>query len=308
MKQSLLITIAVSASMATAFNASAENHGSTYSGSSYSSSATAPPAPRPFKVRNTDGTYTTVGAPTPSEGRLRVQQSDLPSNNEPKQKVTFLTNSAPRGTKTGYYAAAMLGFNIDSFQGADITNFFGLGNSPFEGTPNIFNGANSNQSLGPFASVKFGYVWPFGETIDQFERETGGLRLAGALEAEFIYLHGFHEFAGPGGNLSNDVQQITFAPMVNFLLKAQWGRSELYLGPGIGVALTIFDGDGGSAPDEESLGDLAYQFILGYEFHMNEEWSIFAESKYFNIQDVQYLNEGDIANVLLGIGIKKQLF
>ncbi|MEM6885696.1 MAG: hypothetical protein AAF571_11740 [Verrucomicrobiota bacterium] len=306
MKRSILLTIAMSTAMVTAFNASADNHGE-HSGSEYSTNATttAPPPPRPFQVRNADGTTTTV-APT-AEGRLQVQQADLPSNNEPKQNVTFLTNSAPRGTKTGYYAGAMLGFNIDAYNGNNFTNWFGDGGF-FEGTPNIFGGANSNMSLGPMAAVKFGHVWPFGEPIDQFQNETGGLRIGGALEAEFIYMHGFHEYAGAGGNLSNDVQQITFAPMVNALLKAYWGRSEVYFGPGIGVAMTIFDGDGGTAPDSDSFGDFAYQFILGYEFHMNEEWSIFSEAKYFTIQDVTYLNSGDTSNVLLGIGVKKQLF
>ncbi len=266
----------------------------------------APPAPRPFKVQNSDGTVSTV-APSSNNGRLAVQSSDLPANNESAPKLNFLTNSAPRDAKTGYYAAAMLGFNIDAYQGSNFTNWFGAGNGIFEGTPNIFNGANSSMGLGPMAAVKFGYVWPFGEPIDQFDKETGGLRIGGALEAEFIYMHGFHEYAGAGGNLSNDVQQITFAPMVNALLKAYWGRSEVYFGPGIGIAMTIFDGDGGTAPDSDSFGDFAYQFILGYEFHMNDEWSIFAESKYFTIQDVTYLNSGDTSNVLMGIGIKKQL-
>ena len=268
--------------------------------------AQAPPAPRPFKVQNADGSVSTVTPPS-ANTRLSIE-SDTPANNEPKPRVTFMTNSAPRDAKTGYYAGLMFGFNIDSYQGSNFTNWFGAGNGIFEGTPNIFNGANSSMGLGPMAAVKFGYVWPFGDEIDQFEKETGGIRLAGALEAEFIYMHGFHEYAGAGGQLSNDVQQVTFAPMVNFLLKGYWGRSDIYGGFGVGVAVTTFDGDGGTAVDNDSIGDFAYQFIVGYEFHMNEEWSIFTEAKYFTIQDVTYLNSGDTSNVMLGIGVKKQLF
>ncbi|MEM1159150.1 MAG: hypothetical protein AAF649_09055 [Verrucomicrobiota bacterium] len=307
MKRLTLLTIAMFTGIVTAFNASADNHG-THSGSDYSSSAvtTAPPPPRPFQVRNADGTMTTV-APT-AEGRLQIQQADLPSNTEPRQKVTFLTNSAPRDAKSGYYVGALLGFNIDAYQGSNFTNWFGAGNGLFEGEPRIFNGANSSMSLGPMVAVKFGHVWPFGDPIDQFESETGGLRIGGALEAEFMYIHGFHEYAGAGGNLSNEVQQITFAPMVNALLKGYWGRSEIYGGFGVGVAVTTFDGDGGTAPDDDSFGDFAYQLILGYEFHMNEEWSIFTESKYFTIQDVTYLSTGDSSHVLLGVGVKKAIF
>lgn len=276
--------------------------------STSSSSATPPPAPRPFKVQNADGTLSTA-TPTRS-GRLSVvqQPSDLPANNQPKPKVTFLTNSAPRNAKTGYYAGAMLGFNIDAYNGSNFTNWFADGGL-FEDSPRIYGiNTDDNMSLGPMAAVKFGYVWEFGDPIDQFEKETGGLRIGGALEGEFVYFHGFHEYGAAGGPLVNDVQQITFAPMVNALLKAYWGRSEIYFGPGVGIAMTIFDGDGGNAPDTDSFGDFAYQFILGYEFHMNEEWSIFAESKYFTVQDMQYITEGDVSNILMGIGVKKQLF
>jgi hypothetical protein len=265
--------------------------------------AVAPPAPRPFTVDNADGSSTTV---TPNRGnaRLSVQTDEVPTQ-QPEQKVTFLTNSAPRKAKTGYYAGAMLGVNVDAYQGNDITNWFG-GGDLFQGSPAFFGGNDSQMSLGPMASLKLGYVWPFGESIDQFRNETGGLRLAGALEAEFVYLHGFHEYQRGAGQPQGEVQQITFAPMVNALLKGYFGRSEIYVGAGLGVASTIFEGDG-AAPDSDSIGDLAYQFILGYEFHMNEEWSIFTESKYFQIQNMNYISQGDLANVLVGVGVKKQL-
>jgi len=268
--------------------------------------AQAPPAPRPFKVHNPDGTYTTVAPNT--GGRLKMLESDLPANKEPEKPVNFLTNSAPRDTKTGYYVGGMLGFNIDSFQGSNFNNWFNDG-VLFKDSPRIYGlDTDDNMSLGPMAALKFGYVWPFGDAIDQFENETGGLRLAGALEGEFVYFHGFHEYGPGGGPLNSEVQAITFAPMVNALLKGYWGRSEVYAGVGIGIAMTIFAGDGGSAPDEESLGDLAYQFILGYEFHMNREWSIFTEAKYFTVDELSYISSDDVSNVLLGIGVKKQLF
>ena len=308
MKQFTLLTLAMSVGMVAVTNVNAQTQETQHSGSNYSTTAstTAPPPPRPFQVRNADGSVTTV-APT-AEGRLQMQQADLPTNTEPKKQVTFLTNSAPRDTKTGYYVGGMVGFNIDSYQGSNFRNWFNDGEF-FEDSPRIYGlNTDDNMSLGPMAGLKFGYVWPFGEPIDQFESETGGIRLAGALEAEFLYFHGFHEYGPNGGPLSNEVQVITFAPMVNALLKGYWGRSEIYAGVGIGIAMTIFDGDGGTAPDEESLGDLAYQFILGYEFHMNEEWSIFTEAKYFTVDDMQYLSTDDVSNILLGIGVKKQVF
>jgi len=257
-----------------------------------------PAAPRPFKVQNADGTVSTV-APSHGTARLAITPSDI-TERHTEPEVTFLTNSAPRDAKTGYYVGALIGFNIDTFEGNNIRTPFNF----FQDNPDLFAGSESNTNLGPFASLKFGYVWPFGDPIDQFEQETGGLRLAGALEAELVYLHSFKKF---GPDLSNEAQQVTFAPMINALLKAYWGRSELYVGAGVGVASTIFFGEG-AVEDDDSIGNFAHQLILGYEFHMNSEWSIFGESKYFQIQDQDFLSSDDTASVLLGFGVKKQIF
>ncbi|MGF1677920.1 MAG: hypothetical protein ACFCUX_01865 [Candidatus Methylacidiphilales bacterium] len=271
---------------------------------SHTQEATAPPPPRPFKVTNTDGTVSTV-VPDRGETQLMVEKNDVPTTQAPEPKPSFLTNSAPRETKTGYYAAAMLGANVDAFRGNDIQNWFGAGDL-FQNQPTIFGAGDHNMTLGPMVALKFGYVWPFGERIDQFESETGGIRLAGALEGELVYLHGFHEINPPGNQARGEVQQITIAPMINFLLKGYFGRSEIYLGPGIGLANTFWVGHKGFREDE-SLADLAYQFILGYEYHMNSDWSIFTEAKYFTIQNTKYITEGDMSNVAVGIGVKRQL-
>lgn len=279
-------------------------------GGSHVFSQSAPPPPRPFTVQNPDGT-TQVVAPDRGPGRLSVKGQEVPTTADTGPKPFFRTDLSPRQVrKSGYYAGALLGLNVDSFQGNDFDSMFGtfLSNSP-----RVFGGGtDNNMILGPMAALKVGYVWPFGESIDQFENETGGIHLAGALEGEFLYFHSFHEVGpfGGGPTPKTDIQQITLAPMVNFLLKGAFGRSQIYGGFGVGVAMNFFESDGPAYPDRTSLGDFAYQWILGYEFHMNEDWAVFSEAKYFNVQDVdnvQGVGTSDMANVLVGIGVKRQL-
>jgi len=274
----------------------------------------APPAPRPFTVTNPDGT-TQVVNPDRGNARLSVQKDDVPTTAPKQPEPFFRTELSPREVrKAGYYAAALVGFNVDAYRGNDFASpsFF----DPFlEGTPQIFGGADNNMEIGPMVSLKFGYLWPFGQSIDQFENETGGLHLAGALEAEFLYFHSFHEVATPNGTV--DVDQATLSPLVNFILKGAWGRSQAYVGMGVGIGNSLFDSDSfdpatGFFPDNVDGGNFAYQFLAGYEFQMNTDWSLFTEAKYFNQSDADLVpipgGNGNIANILVGIGVKRTLF
>ncbi|MEM6821232.1 MAG: hypothetical protein AAF558_04765 [Verrucomicrobiota bacterium] len=256
-----------------------------------------PPPPRPFQVDTGSGS-TSAGstvAPGSSKSSVFTNATGTAPTTEGVQP-RFLASGAPRPEKkTGYYVGAMAGLNLDSF-----------GNG-FTGNPAIFGGADSNMTLGPMASLKFGYIWPFdNEPIDQFKDETGGLRLAGALEAEFLYFHGFHE-VGPSA-AETEVEQITIAPMLNALLKGSFGRSVIYVGGGVGLAFNFFDSDNEPVlRDQEELADFAWQAIVGYEFHLDTDWALFVEGKYFGMQNLQYVSQGDQANALVGFGVKRQL-
>ena len=205
-----------------------------------------------------------------------------PTDGPPPQ---FKVNGAPRGLSTGYYGALLLGANFAHEDDLDS--------------------ATDSASVQPFASIKFGYTWPFNQPpVEQFEdvAQSPGLFFSGGLEIEGMYVR-----SRLGINTPTDSEKFTLnsgAIMVNAFLKAQSGKFRFYAGPGFGPAFVGYSGfaDGGGTDVV-----LAYQLSAGIDYFITPEWSIFTEYKWFVMDglDLSKLDFGNMQQHLIGIGVRR---
>jgi opacity protein-like surface antigen len=218
----------------------------------------------------------------------------------PVAQSTFRA-SAPVRTepRTGYSVGIYGGINA-------VTEVDG--NVRVPAVPNsILVDLNSSSNPGMTGGLKFRYTWPFDEEpIEQWRDEVGGegFRLSGALEGELGYVAG--ELDGTAGATTATFDYDAFTFMVNAYLVLQAGKWRPYAGVGGGGAALWFDGGGTASDDAVSL---AYQGILGVDYFLSSDWSLFAEYKYLVFDEIGdlYLSSdiSEIEQHLFTLGARK---
>jgi opacity protein-like surface antigen len=185
------------------------------------------------------------------------------------------------------------------------------------GGPNLgqfADGANSNFSsnIHGAGGVKLAYTWPFDqERTDQFQDEFGGFRLSGAVELDAGYVG--NRLSGNAFGVvpySADLDSAVF--VVNFLLKGQVGNFRPYIGPGIGAAFhsaSNFRVNGiGNRSDEDI--SFAFQGVIGTDYFITPEWSIFTEYRLLAYQSLGLFSTPQISfdrlyNNLVTFGVRR---
>jgi opacity protein-like surface antigen len=226
-------------------------------------------------------------------GRMAVQS--------PEKKPQFIVSAEPRMPKTGYHMGVMAGATL--WQDASYD----------DGAPDY----DETNKLGPYFGVKFGYDWAFeDEPIEQWKREVGpendGVRVSGGLELEAFMLQNAFEGSTSAGAVKTDLY--TGVGMVNLLMKLQWGKFRPYFGPGIGLAYTFADdytAPGGAPHDTDSTVSLAWQGIIGTDYFISPDWSVFGEYKFLDLHGVDLfgptnqIDMEDYYHQIVAIGIRK---
>jgi opacity protein-like surface antigen len=216
----------------------------------------------------------------------------------PDKKPEFLVAAEPRMPKTGYSMGINAGATL--WQDAKYDS----------SAPDL----DESNKLGPYFGVKFGYDWPFeDEPIEQWKRETGGegIRVSGGLELEAFML--MNEFEGSNAGSAVSADLYTGVGMVNALIKLQWGNLRPYFGPGIGVGYTYSDkySAAGATDDSDSSVNLVWQAVLGADYFITPDWSIFGEYKFLDLKGLDIygptnpIDTEDYYHQIIAVGIRK---
>lgn len=279
----------------------------------------APPAPRPFTpvassgaatastysesaaripVTTTTTTYETISTPNPeasSPSRFQLDgteqgsraSKDVQTYNANTQRTQTVTQTQtqeqpapnrPFRTQVPVRTEPLTGYSVGVYGGvnaaADADGSVLIPLVPASVRVDL----DSNSDVGAAAGVKFRYTWPFDpEPIDQWKDEVGGegFRISGALEGELGYVGG--GFDGNAGAVNSSFDYDAFTFMVNAYLVFQAERWRPYAGVGGGGAALFLSND---AAGEDETMSLAYQGILGVDYFLRSDWSLFAEYKY----------------------------
>lgn len=257
---------------------SAYQDAANYQSPSYTTGASVEsPSPSRFQLDGTEeGSFASKDTQVYNANRTRAESKTVTSaQNQGHQnfRSDVSMRSEPR---TGYSLGLYGGVNAAQDVDGDVTV------TGFGGTA-VFD-LQSDTGVGAAAGAKLRYTWPFDdEPIDQWRDEVGGegLRISGALESEFGYVNGSIE--GRAGGVTSDFDYDAFTFMVNAYLVLQTGNWRPYAGAGVGAAYLSFDG--GAAGSDDTIG-LAYQGILGVDYFIRHDWSLFAEYKYLVFDEV----------------------
>lgn len=255
-----------------------------------------PPAPRPIEGGGTGVSETASRQPAASSAPAHHASSQLEKAQAAPQPPRFIASASPREPRTGYSLGVFGGVN--AFQSIDT----------------FVNGASVNEgtSVDGVGGIKFGYTWTFSdEPIQQFKDivRGEGLRLSGGLEGELFWLGNRISLNGANGSDKVDLDSMVF--MMNFLLKGQSGKYRPYLGVGVGGAAMFAHHDLDSPSDEQV--SLAYQFLVGCDYFIKPDWSVFADMRYLCIEGSNptffegpsELEIRDLDQGIFNVGVKK---
>jgi opacity protein-like surface antigen len=267
--------------------------------------ATPPPAPRPLDpmAQPAPAAKTT---PAATGGRIQVAPSQTAATAE---KPTGFVVQPPqlRQPATGWNAAIFGGANLfQTTTASDTVNLVGPGPSSV--------GLDGSSRVDGAGGLKFGYVWSFDEEpIDQFQHETGGMRLSGGMEVEAFWVGNTYKGNNTGGPVSINMDAAVF--MLNPTLRAQFGNWRPYIGGGIGVtyiSASDYSGPSATTQSEDDTTALAYQGIAGVDYFISPEWSVFTEFKYLVFSNFDLYSGGagkvhydDFQQGLLTFGVRK---
>lgn len=273
----------------------------------------APPAPRPWT--GAQGTTSQSAQPKVQANGSRLQvvgdAPAEPAKEDGKAGGKFVVSPKLRQNATGWSLGAFAGANL--FQTTDNGTVVTQELLPGPILANVDTPFEDESAAGVTGGLKLRYTWPFrDQPIDQFSDEVaGGIRLSGALEVESFYNGGKLLAKTNASTAKVDVD--TAALMMNFLLVGEFGSFRPYIGPGIGGALVMlsdYESPNRVDKDEEVMA-LAYQGIVGTDYFINNEWSIFGEYKYLVYNDLDFfsgnakINMDSLSNHLVVFGLRK---
>jgi len=278
---------------------------------------TAPPAPRPWndgQTATSNPIHSSVQPKVQANGSRLQVVGDMPAEQakeEGKAGGKFVVSPKLRQNATGWSLGAFAGANL--FQTADNGTVVTQELQPGPILVNVNKPFDDESAAGVTGGLKLRYTWPFqDEPIEQFSNEVaGGIRLSGALEVESFYNGG--KLIAKTNAATAKVDVDTAALMVNFLLVGEFGRFRPYIGPGIGGALVMLSDyqSPNRVESEDEVMALTYQGIVGTDYFINNEWSVFGEYKYLVYNDLDFfsgnakINMDSLANHLVVFGLRK---
>lgn len=156
------------------------------------------------------------------------------------------------------------------------------------------NGNEIHDRSNPWMSggMKFRRTWPFDNEplISDFDGDTKGLFVTGALEGEAFWVGSRLRPKINGSKRELDMDSAVF--MLNFLVEGKTGDWHPYIGPGFGAAAIFahnYDMPGRSDSSDDDLA-FAVQGLVGADYYIDKDWSLFGEYRYLAFLDADFFN------------------